>query len=116
METATALKKHAGRPPGIKETKPRKDKVPLAQKIAFKAMVQAVLDEVAESCSQELVRLALGAKFEPTRLGAIREIYDRMIGKAPQPVTGTGGEGPVQVIFKWRRPDDTAEIKEIEHE
>jgi hypothetical protein len=116
METATALNKRAGRRPGIKETRPRRTKIPRGHRIVFKEVVTSVLEEISESCSRELVRLALHAKFEPTRLGAIREIYDRMLGKSPQPVTGTNGEGPVQVTFSWRRPDEPAEIKVVEHE
>jgi hypothetical protein len=36
----------------------------------------------------ELVRLATEAENEATRLGAIREIFDRAIGKAAQQIEG----------------------------
>src|SRR5262245_34793278 len=49
---------------------------------------------------QELGRLALHAKNEATRVAACKELLDRAIGKAIQPINGDTGEGPliVQVI------------------
>jgi hypothetical protein len=45
----------------------------------------------------ELVRLALQAKNEATRVAACKELLDRAIGKAIQPRAGESGEGPVIV-------------------
>jgi hypothetical protein len=45
----------------------------------------------------ELVRLALHAKNEATRVAACKELLDRAIGKAIQPRAGESGEGPVIV-------------------
>jgi hypothetical protein len=49
---------------------------------------------------KELVRLALHSRNEATRVAACKELLDRAIGKAVQPVNGDTGEGPfiVQVI------------------
>jgi hypothetical protein len=35
------------------------------------------------------------------RVAACKEILDRGHGKAPQPQTGEGGKGPVQVLVGW---------------
>jgi hypothetical protein len=45
----------------------------------------------------ELRRLALHATNEATRVAACKELLDRAIGKAVQPHSGEGGEGPVIV-------------------
>jgi hypothetical protein len=45
----------------------------------------------------ELVRLVSHAKNEATRVAACKELLDRAIGKAVQPHSGEGGEGPVIV-------------------
>lgn len=34
------------------------------------------------------------------QVAAVREIFDRAWGKAPQAITGEGGEGPAQVLLK----------------
>jgi hypothetical protein len=46
---------------------------------------------------KELVRLALHAVNEATRVAACKELLDRAIGKAVQPHSGETGEGPVVV-------------------
>lgn len=127
METATATNKRAdgrrvspGRPLGVKELNQRAKKIPKVYKAAFKQEVSSVLGEVGKILSEELIRLALHSKYEPSRISAIREIFDRVLGKAPQPVTGEGGDGPVKIIFQWRRPEDPAPGKDdmvvIEHD
>jgi hypothetical protein len=45
----------------------------------------------------ELVRLASHAKNEATRVAACKELLDRAIGKAVQPVSGSEREGPVVI-------------------
>jgi hypothetical protein len=57
---------------------------------------------------KELVRLALHATNEATRVAACKELLDRAIGKAVQPHAGESGEGPVivQVITGVPRADD----------
>ena len=46
---------------------------------------------------KELVRLALHATNEATRVAACKELLDRAIGKAVQPHAGEAGEGPVTI-------------------
>jgi len=57
-----------------------------------RADIKAVLALKAPEIAHELVRLALSAKREETRVAAAREVLDRVIGKATQPVEG-------QVLF-----------------
>jgi hypothetical protein len=45
----------------------------------------------------ELARLALHATSEAVQVAACKELLDRAIGKAVQPHSGEGGEGPVIV-------------------
>ena len=51
--------------------------------------VKAVLAKHVPEMVTELVRLATEAKSEATRIAAIKEIFDRAIGKAAQPVEGS---------------------------
>jgi hypothetical protein len=56
--------------------------------------------EIKDLCRQhcpaaviELARLAVHAESEQARVGAIRELFDRGYGKAPQPHDGDGQGG-----------------------
>src|SRR5262245_30140182 len=63
------------------------------------AEVKALAMKDVPNVMQELVRLALHAKNEATRVAACKELLDRAIGKAVQPVSGEeGGSVVVQVI------------------
>src|SRR5215831_104732 len=61
------------------------------------AEVKALAMKDVPHVVQELVRLALHAKNEATRVAACKELLDRAIGKAVQPHSGESGEGPVIV-------------------
>jgi len=50
-----------------------------------------------------------GARGHEKALGFIREIIDRIDGKAPQTIQGPGGE-PVSVVLQWGEP--TAETED----
>lgn len=60
----------------------------------------ATLRELAQqyipSALVELARLANEAESESARVAAIKELFDRAYGKAPQAHTGADGEGPIQ--------------------
>ena len=60
------------------------------------AEVKALAQAHAPAAIAELARLATGAESEAARVAAIKELLDRGYGKSAQPVTGEGGEGPVQ--------------------
>lgn len=57
---------------------------------------------------EELVRLSKEAENEATRVSAIKEIFDRAYGKAPQAITGDSG-GPLTVqILRFSNADSPA--------
>jgi hypothetical protein len=41
---------------------------------------------------------------DAARVAAIKEIFERGHGKAPQPQTGEGGTGPVLLAIQWLQP------------
>jgi hypothetical protein len=61
------------------------------------AEVKALAMKDVPHVLKELVRLALHATNEATRVAACKELLDRAIGKAVQPPSGDTGEGPVIV-------------------
>ena len=50
----------------------------------------------SDAAIEVLIRLAKSGKSEQARISAANSILDRAWGKAPQAVTGEGGEGPVE--------------------
>jgi hypothetical protein len=46
---------------------------------------------------KELERLALHSTNETVRVSACKELLDRAIGKAVQPMSGADGEGPAVI-------------------
>src|SRR5262245_38098104 len=58
----------------------------VVNKVAFD--VKAALRMRGPELSAELGRIALTARNEATRVMAIRECFDRMLGKASQPIEG----------------------------
>lgn len=65
------------------------------------AEIKALAQKHAPAAVKELARLAEKAESEAARVAAIKELLDRGYGKAAQPHTGEGGEGPVQHTFGW---------------
>ena len=65
------------------------------------AEIRALAQEHGASALDKLVNL-MDSKDERTALAACRELLDRGYGRAPQAITGEGGEGPV--ILKWMEP------------
>lgn len=70
------------------------------------AEIKALAREHTKDAMLELVRLAKEAQSEQARVSAIKEIFDRGYGKAPQAVTGEEGEGPVVVEVTWLGEQD----------
>jgi len=58
--------------------------------------IKALAQAHAAIAIAELARLAIKAESEAARVAAIKELLDRGYGKSAQPLTGEGGEGPVQ--------------------
>jgi hypothetical protein len=61
------------------------------------AQVRAAAAAYGPKAIAELARLALHATSEAVQVAACKELLDRAIGKAVQPHSGEGGEGPVIV-------------------
>lgn len=38
----------------------------------------------------------------PARVAAANALLDRGWGKAPQPMTGEEGQGPMEMVFRWQ--------------
>lgn len=65
------------------------------------AEIKGLAQKHAPEAIKELARLAKAAESEAARVAAIKELLDRGYGKAAQPHTGEGGEGPVAHTFGW---------------
>jgi hypothetical protein len=50
----------------------------------------------------ELARIMKASDSDTARIAACREILDRAYGKAPQAMTGEGGQGPQMLEISWR--------------
>jgi hypothetical protein len=61
------------------------------------ADIKALAFQSAPDAIRELARLVKSSKNEIVRVSAAKELLDRAIGKAVQPHSGEGGEGPVIV-------------------
>lgn len=64
----------------------------------------ADLKAIARTMEPEATKrlaLLLKSENESVALGAVKEVYDRAYGKAPQALTGEGGEGPVELLVQW---------------
>lgn len=85
--------KTGGRKPGS-TNKVGKDIRDLAQKHTKEAL--ATLAEI------------MGDKDAPAaaRAAAANHLLDRGHGKAPQAVTGEGGEGPVKIVVEWQESSE----------
>lgn len=49
-----------------------------------------------------LARIMTESVNDTARIAAAREILDRAYGKAPQAITGEGGEGPQRIEVGWK--------------
>jgi hypothetical protein len=70
------------------------------------AEIKALAAGHAPAIIKELARLATKAKNEATRVAAGNSLLDRAFGKAPQAITGAGGQGPVLVQQTIDAPPD----------
>ena len=61
------------------------------------AEVQDLAREQTPAAIAALVNIATVGKSEAARVSAAAELLNRAWGKAPQAVTGEGGEGPVAI-------------------
>jgi len=66
----------------------------------------------AKAALAELARIMTKSTSDTARIAAARELLDRAYGKAPQAMTGEGGEGPQEVKVSW---DDKPSFNFVEH-
>jgi hypothetical protein len=65
----------------------------------------AALDETAPGADASNLRRIVDnliGKAIDGDLSAIKEIFDRIDGKAPTAAAGTGSEEPTKVVFRWK--------------
>lgn len=58
--------------------------------------VRDLAREMTETALHVLEHIAVSGESEAARVAAANSILDRAWGKAPQAITGEGGEGPVE--------------------
>jgi hypothetical protein len=75
-----------------------------AGKPVTRALIAALEDTAAGADAPNLRRIvaSLITKAIDGDLAAIREIFDRIDGKAPTAASGAGAEEPRQVVFRWK--------------
>jgi hypothetical protein len=66
----------------------------------IKALAQTYTSEAME----RLAVVMRTSDSDAARVAAIKEIFERGHGKAPQPQTGEGGTGPVLLAIQWLQP------------
>jgi hypothetical protein len=87
-----------GKRPGAGRPKDSKDKQTLVKEMALLALREMVLRDITP------VTEALISKAKTGDVPAIKELFDRAFGKAPQAVTGPDGEKlDVGVVFLPQR-------------
>lgn len=65
------------------------------------AEIKALAQEHTREAISALVTIMRESQYPQARVAAIRELLDRGHGKAPQAVTGDGGDGPVKLVISW---------------
>ena len=68
------------------------------------ADIKALAMKSAPEAVTVLLHLMHSSRNEATRLAAADKVLDRAIGKAAQPQTGEGGEGPAEIrhTIQWK--------------
>lgn len=66
------------------------------------ADIRAAAQKHGPAMIEALARIATKGESEAARVSAINALLDRGYGKAAQPLTGEGGEGPVKMSLKVR--------------
>jgi hypothetical protein len=65
------------------------------------AEIRDVARQHADAALAELARILTNSVSDTARIAAARELLDRAYGKAPQAMTGEGGEGPQHHRISW---------------
>ena len=75
-----------------------------ASKPVTRALIAALEESAPGANAPNLRRIVdnLIGKAIDGDLSAIKEIFDRIDGKAPTATAGTGAEEPTKVVFRWK--------------
>jgi hypothetical protein len=84
--------------PGNQEAKKADHKKP---RIITQKLIARLQD--AEGAALDRLIGALIARAQEGDIPAIREVFDRVEGKAPQPIDGDGEGGPIQLTVTWKK-------------
>lgn len=85
-----------GRPKGGAKTGGRRKGTPNKATADIKALAQTYTSEAMSA----LAAVMRSSDSDAARVAAIKEIFERGHGKAPQPQTGEGGTGPIQHVHR----------------
>jgi len=66
--------------------------------------VKALAQKHTPEALKTLAKIMASSESDAARVSAAKELLDRAHGKAPQPQTGEGGEGPVALALSWLQP------------
>jgi hypothetical protein len=80
---------------------------PLGGKPLTRALLAALEETAPDAAAPNRRRIVDGliGKAIGGDLSAIREIFDRIDGKAPTAAAGAGPEEPRKVLFEWKRSE-----------
>jgi hypothetical protein len=62
--------------------------------------IKALAQKHTPAALKALVSIVGKSESDAARVSAAKELLDRGYGKAPQPQTGEGGEGPITVVIR----------------
>lgn len=89
-----------GRPKGYPKTGGRKKGTRNKRTVDLMAVAQAYTNEAVKVFA-EIMRTS---ESDAARVAAADKLLDRGHGKAPQPQTGEGGKGPIDLRVGWLLP------------
>ncbi len=87
---------HGGRRPGAGRKKGSRNKTT--------AELMAAAQEYSTEALETFLAIMRGGDSDTARLAAADKMLDRGHGKAPQPQTGEGGKGPIELRVGWLQP------------
>jgi len=68
------------------------------------ADIMAMAGKHTPAALKTLVTVMETSESDAARVTAAKELLDRGHGKAPQPQTGEGGKGPIELAISWLQP------------
>jgi hypothetical protein len=65
------------------------------------AEVRQIAQSYLPEATHELGKLSTGAKSEPTKIEAIKVLFDRGLGRPTQPLPDDLEQTPAKIVFQW---------------